>query len=58
VSQGGTYYKLFDVLANLYYQDKSKRKALEAIRTAKELAIANAVDIRSIEKLEQRIENM
>ncbi len=53
--QGGTRHQLYDALANLYYQNKNKRKALMAIRKAREIAIQNNADISSIEYLEQRI---
>ena len=56
--QGGSYYKLYDVLANLYYQNNNKRKALSAIKTAKELAIASNLNTDSIERLQERIEKL
>lgn len=56
--QGGSYYKLYDVLANLYYQNNNKRKALLAIKTAKELAVASNINTDSIERLQKRIEKL
>ncbi len=53
--QGGSYYKLYDALANLYYLNKNKRKALQTIKLAKEIAIQNNVDTGSIDRLHERI---
>lgn len=57
-SQGGTYYKLYEVLANLYYHNKNRRKAMQAIKKAKEVAVQNNVSTDSIDLLHQRIKEM
>lgn len=54
-AQGGTSYELYDALANLYYQNKNKRKALAMIKKAKEYALEKNVDTFSIDNLFERI---
>jgi FMN phosphatase YigB (HAD superfamily) len=54
-NQGGTRHQLYDALANLYFQNKNKRKALNTIKKAKELAILNNADTFSIDNLHNRI---
>ena len=54
-AQGGTSYELYDALANLYYQDKNKRKALVMIKKARELAVEKKADTFSIDNLFERI---
>lgn len=53
--QGGSYYVLYDTLAALYFRKGNKRKALESIEKAKELALNSGVDLIRINQLKTMI---
>ena len=53
--QGGTYYELYDTIAALYFKKGKKRKALDSINRAMELASSSGVEVTNIVQLRSMI---
>jgi len=56
--QGGSYYKLYDTLASLYFKKGKKKKAKDAIDKAHELAMRSGVDLTDILALQSMIDSL